>query len=183
MFHIDVPTMAEFRTLALARDDACVSIYVPTSPIPTDAQANRLAFEDIAEEATDAELADAALPILERLHQKDIASVLTRCAEPFPRLVTDDVSYAAHAARAGAVEKLVVDLDTVVPGTVREFDGNVTYAASDTADVYSVVDEAARRALLSGAHVLAARSEELPKQKPLVAILRYPFGVAREAGE
>jgi hypothetical protein len=56
----------------------------------------------------------------------------------------------------------------------------VSYAASDTPKAYSVVDEVARRALLTGAFVLAARREELPLQSPLVAILRYPFGVARD---
>ena len=51
MLHIDVPTLAEFKTLALARDEASVSLYMPTSPIPTDAKANRIAFEDLAREA------------------------------------------------------------------------------------------------------------------------------------
>ena len=134
-------------------------------------------------ETTDAELADAALPILDRLYQKDVNSVLTRYAELFPRLATADVSYAAHSATAGAVEELVVDLDAVIPGFVSEFDGSVTYAASDTPKAYSVVDEVARRALLTGAHVLGARSAELPTQSPLVAILRYPFGVAREPSQ
>jgi hypothetical protein len=52
----------------------------------------------------------------------------------------------------------------------------VTYASSDDAEVYSVVDEIARRALYTGARVLGARREELPDGAPLVAILRYQFG-------
>ena len=51
MLHVDVPSLEEFKTLALARDKASVSIYVPTSPSPADASANRIAFEDLAKEA------------------------------------------------------------------------------------------------------------------------------------
>jgi len=52
----------------------------------------------------------------------------------------------------------------------------VTYASSDDAETYSVVDEVARRALRTGARVLGARREELPDRAPLVAVLRYEFG-------
>jgi hypothetical protein len=34
-----------------AKDEACVSLYVPTSPLRTQARANRIAFKDLAEEA------------------------------------------------------------------------------------------------------------------------------------
>jgi hypothetical protein len=33
--------MGEFKALAAVRSDACVSIYVPTSPLPDHARANR----------------------------------------------------------------------------------------------------------------------------------------------
>jgi hypothetical protein len=51
MLHIDIPTLPEFKALAATRSDACVSIYVPTSPLAENAQANRIAFEDLAKEA------------------------------------------------------------------------------------------------------------------------------------
>jgi hypothetical protein len=105
---------------------------------------------------------------------------VTSYRELYPRLGTADGSYAAHAAIAGAVEKLLVDLDALIPGFVSEFDGSVSYAASDTPKAYGVVDEVARRALLTGAYVLAARRQELPLRSPLVAILRYLFGVSRD---
>jgi hypothetical protein len=92
-----------------------------------------------------------------------------------PRRATTDVSYAAHAATAGAIDQLLVDLDAVVPGLVSDIDGSVTYSASDDAETYSVVDEIARRALCTGARVLGARKAELPDQAPLAAILRYEF--------
>ena len=47
------------------------------------------------------------------------------------------------------------------------------------AETYSVVDEVAKRALCTGARVLGARQQELPNNAPLVAILRYEFGLTR----
>jgi hypothetical protein len=101
--------------------------------------------------------------------------LIARYEELKPRRATTDVSYAAHAATAGAIDQLLVDLDAVVPGLVSDIDGSVTYAASDDAEVYSVVDEVARRALCTGARVLAASREQLPERAPLTAILRYQF--------
>jgi len=51
VLHIDIPTLTEFKALAATRSDACVSLYVPTSPLRQDAKANRIAFEDLAAEA------------------------------------------------------------------------------------------------------------------------------------
>ena len=56
--HIDIPTLSDFKTLAAVRGDACVSIYLPTSPHPNDAHANRIAFRDAAKDAL-AQLAEA----------------------------------------------------------------------------------------------------------------------------
>ncbi len=130
-------------------------------------------IEGNPDQATDVELEDAAIPILDRLYSRDLAAVIARYDQLKPRLATTDVSYAAHAATAGAIEQLLVDLDAVVPGLVSDLDGSVTYAASDDAETYSVVDEVARRALYSGAKVMGARREELPDRAPLTAILRY----------
>src|SRR5882672_10004972 len=109
---------------------------------------------------TDAELEDAAIPILDRLYSRELKAVIARYDELKPRRATTDVSYAAHAATAGAVEELLVDLDAVIPGLVNDYDGSVIYATSDDAETYSVVDEIARRAVCSGAHVLGARRDE-----------------------
>jgi hypothetical protein len=132
-------------------------------------------IEGNPDQTTDVELEDAAFPILDRLYSRDLAAVIARYDELKPRLATTDVSYAAHAATAGAIEQLLVDLDAVVPGLVSDLDGSVTYAASDDAETYSVVDEVARRALYTGARVMGARREELPDRAPLTAILRYAF--------
>jgi hypothetical protein len=124
---------------------------------------------------TDAELEDRAIPILDHLYAREVMNLIARYEELKPRRATTDVSYTAHAATAGAVDQLLVDLDAVVPGLVSDVDGSVTYAASDDAEVYNVIDEVARRALCTGARVLAASREQLPERAPLTAILRYQF--------
>ena len=68
----------------------------------------------------------------------------------------------------------MLDIDEVIPGTVDEADGRVTFAEGPSAKTYGIVDEIAGRALLSGARVLAVRKEDIPGQAQLAAILRYP---------
>ena len=47
MLHIDIPTLAEFTALAATKSDACVSLYLATSPLSEHARANRIAFKDL----------------------------------------------------------------------------------------------------------------------------------------
>jgi hypothetical protein len=158
--------------LVLAAAEPLVSMFRATNTYP--GLADEM-IEGNPDQTTDAELGDAAIPILDRLYSRDLAAVIARYDELKPRLATTDVSYAAHAATAGAIDQLLVDLDAVVPGLVSDLDGSVTYAAADDAETYSVVDEVARRALYTGARVMGARREELPDRAPLTAILRYAF--------
>jgi hypothetical protein len=158
--------------LVLAAEEPVASMFRSLNTYP------RLADEMIEgnpDLVTDAELEDAAIPILDRLYARELKAVIASYEELKPRRATTDVSYAAHAATAGAVDQLLVDLDAVIPGLVSDIDGSVTYSASDDAETYSVVDEIARRALYTGARVMGARKEELPGQAPLTAILRYDF--------
>jgi hypothetical protein len=64
-------------------------------------------------------------------------------------------------------------MDQVVHGTVEEADGTVDLADAASADSYGVVDEIARRVLLSGGEVLSVRQADIPEGKPLAAVLRY----------
>jgi hypothetical protein len=160
--------------LVLAAEEPMASMFRSLNTYP------RLADEMIdgnPDQVTDAELEDAAIPILNSLYSRELKAVIALYDELKPRRATTDVSYAAHAATAGAIEQLLVDLDAVVPGLVSDIDGSVTYSVSDDAETYSVVDEVARRALYTGARVLGARREELPDRAPLAAILRYDFGI------
>jgi hypothetical protein len=49
MLHVDVPTLAEIRALHRARADACVSIYVATTPQTQHVKASRIAFQNLAQ--------------------------------------------------------------------------------------------------------------------------------------
>src|ERR1700694_3178661 len=158
--------------LVLAAEEPLASMFRSLNTYP------RLADEMIEgnpDLTTDAELEDAAIPILDRLYSRELKAVITRYDELKPRRATTGVSYAAHAATVGAIDQLLVDLDAVVPGLVSDIDGSVIYSASDDAETYSVVDEVARRAPYTGARVLGAKREELPDRAPLAAILRYEF--------
>jgi hypothetical protein len=158
--------------LVLAAEEPLASIFRALNSYP------RLVDEMIEGNPaliTDAELEDAVIPILDHLYSRELKAVIALYDQLKPRRATTDVSYAAHAATAGAIDQLLVDLDAVVPGLVSDIDGSVTYSVSDDAETYSVVDEIARRALCTGARVLGARKAELPDQAPLAAILRYEF--------
>jgi hypothetical protein len=165
--------LADVNTpLVLAAEEPLASMFRSLDTYP------RLADEMIEgnpADRTDAELEDAAIPILDRFYERELNAALARYDELKPRRATTDVSYAAHAATAGAVDELVVDLDAFIPGLVSDIDGSVTYAATDDTETYSVVDEVARRALCTRAKVMGAGKDKLPDRAPIAAILRYPF--------
>lgn len=51
--HTDIPTRRDVETLLTTRDPGCVSIYVPTSPVPTEQDAGRIELKNRAREAAD----------------------------------------------------------------------------------------------------------------------------------
>ncbi|HEV7258204.1 MAG TPA: hypothetical protein VGN82_10520 [Bosea sp. (in: a-proteobacteria)] len=159
------------RPLILAAPEPMVSVFRQVCSY------SHLANEAIvgsAHETPDHELAATARKILDSVYAADIAALaqLYRTREGQGR-ATADVAQAARAATFGAVDVLLVDMDTVVPGRVDD-NGAVVFAETSALS-YGVVDEIARRALRAGARVIAARRSDIPGGGDLAAILRYPL--------
>jgi hypothetical protein len=51
--YVDLPSPAEVRALLDVSGRPCVSIYLPTTPQPTDAEAERIAFKNLVSDAID----------------------------------------------------------------------------------------------------------------------------------
>ncbi|MFD4459594.1 hypothetical protein [Nocardia sp. NPDC058480] len=125
------------------------------------------------EHLSDEELAARAREILDRHYHAE----LTTLAELFDtrrgegRALTD-LADIARAATYGVIDTLVVDIDTTVTGTIAAEDGAVNFGES-AENGPDILDEIARRALLTDGRVLAVRGAEVPGDGPAAAILRY----------
>ena len=84
--HTDIPTRSEIERLLQARDPSSVSIYLPTSTIPQEAQANRTELKNLASEAVGQLEAVGA-------DRRDVAEV----REALEELVDDDGFWAEQA--------------------------------------------------------------------------------------
>lgn len=51
MLHTDIPTLPEIRSLIASRADACISIYLSTTPQTQQVGVSRIAFKNLAKEA------------------------------------------------------------------------------------------------------------------------------------
>lgn len=124
---------------------------------------------------TEPELTSRARPILDNAYAQQIADLKSlferRTGE---RRTTTDISDAARAATFGAIQTLLVDIDSVVAGFLDDDTGAVTFAEKDDAKAYDVIAEITIRAFVSGAVVLAVRRKDIPGERDLAAILRYP---------
>jgi hypothetical protein len=159
--------------LILAATEPVASIFRSVSSHPA------LASETISsspDRVSDADLAASARPILDRIYAREIEElrVLFERRRDQGRATTD-VAHAARAATFGAIEQAMVDIDSIIPGTVDDADGRVTFGEGRPEQTYGVVDEIARRALLAGGRVLGVRQNDLPNGAPLAATLRYPI--------
>ncbi len=67
----------------------------------------------------------------------------------------------------------MVDIDEVVPGTIDEVAGAVTFATEESASTYGIVDEIAARVMAGGGRVVAVRRADIPGEASVAAILRY----------
>ena len=51
MLYIDIPSLADLKSLAEHRDDICVSIYLPTTPVSQEAAGERIELKNLARQA------------------------------------------------------------------------------------------------------------------------------------
>lgn len=122
------------------------------------------------DELSEAELADAARGVLDRLYANELLELRELFAERRSQgRAATDLSDLARAAAFGAVDTLVLDMDGKVPGTVRD-DGTMELDEHSDLDV---LEEIARRALAAGARVMAVRREDMPEDVQAAGILRY----------
>lgn len=131
---------------------------------------------DSADRLTPAELADRARPILDGAYAAQVNEMKALFEQRRgERRTATDIADAARAATFGAIQTLLVDIDSVVAGFVDDETGAVTFVEKDDAKAYGVVDQVTARAFASGATVLAVRRAEIPGGGDLAAILRYPY--------
>jgi len=122
----------------------------------------------------DAELAESARRLLDDRYAAELQTVQeTYALRASQRRASADMADVARAATYGLVDTALVDIDAVVSGSVDEETGAVTLDEAGDAVNYGVVDEIARRVLLNGGRVLAVRSDDIPGDSPVAAILRY----------
>lgn len=120
------------------------------------------------------DLGSASRTIMDNLH----AATLTELAALYAQRenegrATTQIARAARAATMGAVDTLLVDMDSVVPGVVDATTGEITFDETASAVTYGVVDEIACRVLSNGGRVFAVRRDEIPQGAELAAILRF----------
>ena len=158
--------------LILAATEPLDAIYRSVSSYP------HLAAESISgnpDTTSDADLVARAREVLDRLHAADLAQVRDTFAHRASQSrASTDLSDVARAATYGLVDTLLVDIDDVVPGTIDETSGEITFGGADAVN-YGVTDEVARRVWLSDGRVLAVRREDIPGDTGIAAILRYPI--------
>ncbi len=131
-------------------------------------------ISDSPDQMSDAELSDAARPVLDAHYADETAKLRSLYESRFSEgRATSDVSDAARAATFGAIDTLLVDINATQPGIVDEETGAVTFDDSEGASTYSVYDEIARRTWSHGGRVLGVRQSDLPGDTALAAILRY----------
>ncbi|MCC5954524.1 MAG: hypothetical protein JJU07_00380 [Natronohydrobacter sp.] len=120
------------------------------------------------------ELGSQARAILDEINAASVAAFgeLYAARENEGRATTQ-VARAARAATFGAVDTLLVDMDSVVPGLVDETTGEITFDENDSAVSYGVIDEIAGRVIANGGKVIAVRRADIPQEAELAAVLRY----------
>jgi hypothetical protein len=125
------------------------------------------------EEISDQDLASEARLVLDALYAEEIEATLARLEEFADRgRGATEIGDVARAATFGAVDTVLIDIEADLPGEIDATTGAVELGASGSGG--QVLDEIARRVMLTGGRVLAVRKADLPGGEAAVAILRYP---------
>lgn len=155
--------------LILAAAEPLASIYRSVNTYSALAAAT---IEGNPETLSDGDLAAAARTVLDGIYAAELDSVRATFEERSSQgRAATDLSDLARAATFGAIDTLIVDIDGKVSGTIDEQSGALKL--TDDPQSYGVVDEIARRALASGARVIAVRSEDVPGGGHAAGLLRY----------
>lgn len=101
MLHVDLPTRADIEVLFRTRADACVSIYLPTTPITPETEADRIALRNLVDEAVG------------QLHAAGVDKRRVRPLEDELLDLVDDDEFWAHQANGLAV--------LATPDSIRTF--------------------------------------------------------------
>ena len=161
------------QPLILASAEPLASIY---RSVNTYAHLADEIIEGNPEKLTDADLAQAARGVIDRINEARLKGFMAKFGEQKAQgRGTTDIAEAARAATFGMIAELVVDIDAHVPGTIDPDSGAVDLATEGSVATYGVIDEIVRRATAAGASVIATRAENLPAGAALVALLRYPL--------
>lgn len=124
---------------------------------------------------TDAQLAEAARPLLDAANERKLEQVRSTFSSRSQNgRAATDLSDVARAAAFGAIDTLMVDIDSPLVGTFDDDGGEVEIADHPSIENYGIVDAIASQALATGAKVIAVRADDLPSSSPVAAILRYP---------
>lgn len=118
-------------------------------------------------------LADRTRPILDELYRDEVDAVKERFhSREAQSLASKDLEVVARGATMHAIDTLLVDMDTRLPGYLHE-DGTVEIIPDDASN-YGVIDEIIRYALPVNARVYAVRADEMPDGANVAATFRFP---------
>ena len=108
MLYVDIPTRADIQRLGAVRAAACVSIYLPTTPLTQDAQADRIALKN---------LAGSAIEQLRTLgtHKAEVAAIEEALAD----LVDDDEFWRFQARSLAVLATAAETLTFRLPNTLQ----------------------------------------------------------------
>jgi len=156
--------------LVLAATEPMASIY---RSVNSYSHLARAGIEGNPEEIANGELAERARSILDGIYHNELSDWKELFAiRDSEGRATTDIAQAARAAVAGAIESLVVDIDEIVPGNMND-DGSIVFAKQNSWPRRDLVDEIAKRVLVTGGRIIGVRKPEMPREGSLAAILRY----------